>query len=545
MKKIYWIWIKQFSNNDNDTSFINKIKWLEKSNYSFFVVKIWIKDLVKLASKYPLEDSVTFSWEKIDLWLNKWKKSFLWELDIVDLEDPENFILNQIQRSQRKTRLIEIWKYLRYSNFPYFPTSVVWAINWEDSIWFNSLWNDIFEIDLTDKPVNSIFIVDWQHRLLGSVLKYDDLPDEIIENDKSLVKENINWVDYVFANEKMEIMLTLLVNFPLELQANIFQTINFYSKPISPSMYYNLFNFASLDISWSELSHSIIMKLKELDEKKNNSIWSKIFLSEYHKLIEKQNWDKNNSFNLTISQSSLAEKIELNYERWNLFYFYTKEEWQYPWAIYQEKDYDKYFIEWEIIHYNNIKEKLSNILDIYFSIIWKVYGDDWNSPSTSQLSKTTWISVFMNIFPIILSLSLVESKVTVNSLDDIKLNEDFVTLIITDIFKDKKCSFTDLWGAAWLWIQSTITNNTKNILKEKYKNLKDDFYKIIGSKVLELWSDIYDDTFDNFNQNNIRRVISYYIKKNLKVNDNWIKCFIPDENYYILSIAYILKWLEK
>jgi hypothetical protein len=70
----------------------------------------------------------------------------------------------------------------------------------------------------------------------------------------------------------MEVMVTLLVNVPIELQASIFQTINFEAKRISSSMYYNLFDFKSYDISWMELSHSTVKELIKLDGDKKKSI---------------------------------------------------------------------------------------------------------------------------------------------------------------------------------------------------------------------------------------------------------------------------------
>lgn len=554
MTKIYWIWIKQFHEVNEIKNFQEKISH-DISWYSFFMVKINIVDLVKLSSKFPLEENYSFDWNnRIKNPIFEWGKKipdFLWEVDLLEFEDSENLISNQIQRRQKEDRLLKIWKYLRYSKFPYFPTSIVWAIN-DPWITFRLLSNDIFEIDL-DKANNSIFIADGQHRLLWSVIKKSILEKKnLIDNDPYWINdsvEKINWEDYIFANKNMEVMLTLLVNTPIELQASIFQTINFEARRISPSMYYNLFDFKNNDISDIELSHSVVKNLIELDKTKQSSVWKKLFLSEYHKEVAK------NKKLLTISQSAFAQKLDELYRTWHLFYFYEKEDWKYPGVIFKEDEYNNYFIEWEVIYYNEIKEKLAKLLDWYFEIIAEIYKDEWDKPDESQVSKTTWISVFMNIFEKIFVLWFLKEN---NDLDNIKLekfnlNIDFTKKIILKIeeeLKKKNLSFRkeDLWWSAWMWLQLRLTREV-NLIIESYinnellNNFKIKFDNLIKSEenLIQL---MLDNSYENMNKFNIRRSLDSYIRKNSKI-ENKIKWFIPDSNFYILSMAYILKSNER
>lgn len=554
MTKIYWMWIKQFHNKNEIKRFQEKISE-DITWYSFFMVKMNIVDLVKLSSTFPLKENYSFEWDnKIENPIFEWWKEvpdFLWEVDLLEFEDSENLISNQIQRRQKEDRLLKIWKYLRYSKFPFFPTSIVWAIN-DPWITFKSLSNDIFEIDL-DKADNSIFIVDGLHRLLWSVIKKSELEKKnLIINDPYWITEsieNINWEDYVFANKNMEVIVTLLINTPIELQASIFQTINFEARRISPSMYYNLFDFKNNDISDIELSHSVVKNLIELDKIKKSSIWKKIFLSEYHKKVAL------NRKLLTISQSSFAEKINDFYKTWHLFYFYEKEDWKYPGVIFKEDEYNNYFIEWEVKYYNAIKEKLAQLLNWYFEVIAEMYKDEWDKPEESQVSKTTWISVFMNIFEIIFVIWLLKEN---DNLDNIKLenfnlNINFTKEIILKIqeeLKKKNLSFKkeDLLWSAWMWLQSRLTREV-NMIIENYindtllSNFKIKFDSLIKDEggLVQL---ILDSSYNNMNKFNIRRLLDSYIRKNSKT-ENSIKWFIPDNNFYILSMAYILKSVER
>lgn len=551
MTKIYWIWIKQFHTENEIKTFQEKITkdiWL----YSFIMVKMNIVDLVKLSSKFPLKENYSFeSNDKIYNPIFEWWKivpDFLWEVDYLELEESENLISNQIQRRQRKDRLLKIWKYLRYSKFPYFPTSIVWAIN-DPWIIFNFLWNDVIEIDL-EKSTNSIFIVDGQHRLLWSVVKKSDLKLDLNYNDPYWIDESvekINWEDYVFANKNMEVMVTLLVNTPIELQASIFQTINFEARRISPSMYYNLFDFKSNDISDIELSHSVVKNLIELDKIKQNSIWKKIFLSEYHKEIS------NDKKLLTISQSAFAQKLDQFYWTWHLFYFYEKEDWKYPGVIFKEEEYSNYFIKWEVEYYSKIKYKLSQLLNRYFEIIANIYADEWEKPDESQVSKTTWISVFMNIFERVFILGLLKESTDLNNLklENFTINSDFIFDIVIKIKNDlekKNLSFKkdDLRWSAWMWLQSRLTREVNilvenNLNEELLNNFKFKFNEIINkfeNKLFDL------DNYNTYWRFNIRRFIDLYIRKNIKEEGN-IKWFIPDNDFYILSMAYILKSNER
>ena len=516
--------------------FLSRINW-DISWYSFFSVKMNIVDLVKLSSKLPLETNYTFDLEqdrvvdgKVSNGLGK-VDDFLSPIDYSDAEDADNLITRQIQRRQRKERLLSIWKYIRYNNFPFFPTNIVGAIN-DPGISFENKWGDVFEITL-EKSENSIFLVDGQHRVLWSVIRKEDLPKEILSNDHDIDTSirRIGDEDYVFANPDMEVMVTILVNVPIELQASIFQTINFEAKRISPSMYYNLFDFKSYDISWTELSHSVVKKLIESDEKNRCSIWSRIFLSEIHKEVEKE---KNNL--LTISQSAFADNLDDFYKVGHIFYFYTKEDGKYPGTIFRKEEYPEYFVDWEIDHYNAIKPKLAALLHTYFSIIAEIYSEEWNDPKISQVSKSTWISVFMNLFEAIIVLWILhrDEYAQVSKLEDIDLDEATTKSIIGEIAKE--ISFKDLWWSAGLGLQSQLTRKAKNLLKNKYSSF---IGKIVGDNQAQMFdsgSSIQGSMRGRFMvRNDILRLIE------LNLIDN--KGYIPKDEYYQLAFKYILQSL--
>jgi DGQHR domain-containing protein len=185
----------------------------------------------------------------------------------LDIEKQDNKNQNNTlyQRILDESRVNQIYKFLNehYNNedankiLP-FPTPVTLSIESEfidedpeqyfknNSAVDSVIYNNQLYINPNRKD-KIFFIVDGQHRLAGI---------------KEFTKINL----FSASKQEISIYLTLLVNYDLSMQAQVFANINFKVKPVNKSLYYDI--FGSLPDEYNELTfaHMLVKRINKDSE---------------------------------------------------------------------------------------------------------------------------------------------------------------------------------------------------------------------------------------------------------------------------------------
>ena len=183
-----------------------------------------------------------------------------------------------------------------------FPTSMILAMS-EDEDDENGNKVERCEDGTCDVTINrNVFIVDGQHRMMGMIKLYDDLKRLNSRKDEDeYVFQYLN--DYKFN-------CTILVNYDLWEQGQVFVNVNFKQKPVNKSLYYEIFG-----AEYSE----------------DSSDWerNKVYLA--HKMVKMLNERKESPFYLRIkmlgtgdgyvSQAFVVESLMRHFKKGGLWYF--------------------------------------------------------------------------------------------------------------------------------------------------------------------------------------------------------------------------------
>ena len=160
-------------------------------------------------------------------------------IDMIRVKAIKRFILDQIVHFYKKDGEISV----------IFPTSMILAVEKDDT--------SNKDIDLTD-----CLVVDGQHRLYSMSSLYEDVNNSLFistEIPNSKIKEFIE--QYMFN-------ITLLVNFDIYEQAQIFATVNFNQKKVNKSLYYDIygFYFGEKGQKYNELylAHKLVVSLNSM-----------------------------------------------------------------------------------------------------------------------------------------------------------------------------------------------------------------------------------------------------------------------------------------
>lgn len=141
-----------------------------------------------------------------------------------------------------------------------FPSSMILAIS-DNENEIKSGDGETCDINLTQ----NVFIVDGQHRMLAMMRVYEKIDSyrELDSNDKSYIKEYI---------EQYRFNCTVLVNYDLWEQGQVFINVNFKQKPVNKSLYYEIFGsvYREEKSEWSRnkiyLAHCLAKTLNERKE---------------------------------------------------------------------------------------------------------------------------------------------------------------------------------------------------------------------------------------------------------------------------------------
>lgn len=142
---------------------------------------------------------------------------------------------NQYQRRVDNRRVNEIKTFIRSSILKekgsdvvsvLFPTAMLLAFDYDDEI---NVHHEAmtFEFELPEV----VYIVDGQHRLWSMIQLYDDVKD-FVDEDSQFIKHYL---------EKFKFNCTLLMNFDMWEQAQVFASVNFKQKAVNKSLYYDIY----------------------------------------------------------------------------------------------------------------------------------------------------------------------------------------------------------------------------------------------------------------------------------------------------------------
>lgn len=138
------------------------------------------------------------------------------------------------QRTINKERVKGIVKFLRDSIIQnnngskvavIFPTAMLLAFNLENTDF------KVGEECKLDLPDDDVYIVDGQHRLYSMITLYKEVSTSYLEEDKSIKK----YLDNYTYN------CTLMMNFDMWEQGQVFADVNFKQKPVNKSLYYDIY----------------------------------------------------------------------------------------------------------------------------------------------------------------------------------------------------------------------------------------------------------------------------------------------------------------
>lgn len=176
-------------------------------------------------------------------------------IDNERLKDIQKFIIRSISDEQNNVSLATL-----------FPTSMIIAMPLEEE----DLHVEGDEINIELK--GNVFIVDGQHRLMAMLLLYKTLLDE-----NTIKTDRVNYMIKYLEDYKFN--CTILVNFDLWEQGQVFINVNFKQKPVNKSLYYEVFGSEYREDSQDDKRNQIYMAhclVKELNEQKNSPFRNKI-----------------------------------------------------------------------------------------------------------------------------------------------------------------------------------------------------------------------------------------------------------------------------
>ena len=182
-----------------------------------------------------------------------------------------------------------------------FPTSMIIAMSVDDGENGNKLEiKDDFSCDL---ELNSnVFIVDGQHRMMGMITLYDELSRLAVKTEED---------DYVFDYLlKYKFNCTILVNYDLWEQGQVFVNVNFKQKPVNKSLYYEIFGseYRENETDWERnriyLAHKITFYLNEHP------------VSPFYQRIKMLGTGRG-----YVSQAFVVESLQRHFKRGGLWYF--------------------------------------------------------------------------------------------------------------------------------------------------------------------------------------------------------------------------------
>lgn len=348
------------------------IELYRKNEQFILIAAIKFSDLRDIVLFSKKEDS---NWSMIDQKLDANKQYYQRTTNIARVRGLINHINETLFKDDNSVAL--------------FPSSLILSMEIDE---YNSK-EDFLDFNIPSEK-ESCLIVDGQHRLMAMKVLYDELISDTRNNKLKIEKLN----DYKFNT-------TILVNYDLWEQAQIFASVNFNQKPVDRSLYYDIFGETHKDNQNEKLSNLYIAH--ELGKFLNSSTKSPI-----------QGFVKNfSSKNGFISQAFLTEAI--------LGLLGPRSNWNYI-----------------VENYKNKGEQHKNLPKVfvgYFTAIKNVFPDYWpksiNKTDATILSKTNGLGALIKLLGWIdrmLKLGLYPNK---EATDLLELTTEEITQLFEEMFK--------------------------------------------------------------------------------------------------------------
>lgn len=182
-----------------------------------------------------------------------------------------------------------------------FPTSMILAVSMADEENGNRIsigGDESCDLDIR----TNVFIVDGQHRMMGMIKLYEELCRFVVRSE-----EDDYVLDYL---RHYRFNCTLLVNYDLWEQGQVFVNVNFKQKPVNKSLYYEIFG-------------------SEYREEESDWVRNKIYLS--HEMARMLNENTESPFynrvkmlgtgDGYVSQAFIVESLLRNFKKGGLWYF--------------------------------------------------------------------------------------------------------------------------------------------------------------------------------------------------------------------------------
>lgn len=307
----------------------------------------------------------------------------------------EKFILESLIEQDKDTTTITT----------VFPSSMIIAFDSESEMLKD---DDYIDFNLPQKN-NSCLIVDGQHRFAGMQRLYERTNYNLFLSEKISNKEIRDKIENYLFN------CTIIINFSIWEQSQLFINVNFYQKRVNKSLFYDIFGSTPpenriLKNNGIYLSHMLALFL-------NNS--KKSPLNGFVKLL-----GTGKGF---FSQAFLVEAI--------LVHFSTRGVWS---SI--EKDFQ---------NGGKMHEILPKIFVSYFTAIKETFPDYWPNDNTNNVSvlvKTTGMGALLRLLGYIYKLLSVGAYPNKEKIDFENLDVDNLTILFKDIFKPLASIGNELFG---------------------------------------------------------------------------------------------------
>lgn len=374
----------------------NNTKWIVQTLVPFMLLKESV--IFTYRSDYYQDDR-----ENSDLISKKSFEFYQRRVDAKRSDEIKKFIQNSITLEYKGEQMATL-----------FPTSMIIALSTDDeneNALKASTDEGICDIDIR----SNVFIVDGKHRMMGMIKLYEELNNKIIRTDEE------NYIYNYLKNYKFN--CTVLVNYDLWEQGQVFVNVNFKQKPVNRSLYYEIFG--------SEFRES------EKDQKRNKIYVAHMMTKELNENIESPFFHHIKMLGTGsgyISQAFFVEAILRNFSPGGLWYFDSDQ--------IGSPDIDYFSTE----------------LVSYFVAIKKLFTNYWPTEGSKKgtiICKTTGVGAWMRL------IGMLRSDDDHEMLDSLKLStkkgslcEEYIESVCEQL-KPLVTNADDLFG-----VQSEFTSSS-------------------------------------------------------------------------------------
>lgn len=301
------------------------------------------------------------------------------------------------QRRLDPKRLKEIKKYIYNSILDekeniavsaLFPTAMILAVDYEELPEVN---DEI--IDVKFAKSKRMYIVDGQHRLMAMRQLYEELKKYLFRND-----EEQYILDYL---STYRFNCTILVNYDIWEQGQVFINVNFKQKPVNRSLYYDVYGAEYIESNDPKhLERNKIYLAHELTRFMNENSGSP-----FYKNVKMLGTGKG-----FVSQSFFVEALLPLFKDTGIWYF----------------DPNNTIVQYDIL--NACKSELFN----YYYVVSKCFSKYWGVNENKKVNficKTTGVGAFTRLMSVLHRHLNQEIILSINMTQPGQINHDYTAII--------------------------------------------------------------------------------------------------------------------